>query len=603
MTALAFAGMSVRVHTRSLVVCGVLLAGLLLAAVISIGTGDFPLSPGDVVAVLVGQGDPASEFIVETLRLPRVAVAVLVGAAFGIAGAIFQSISRNPLGSPDMIGFTMGSVTGAVLVILVIDGTTSQVALGAIVGGLVTAVIIYLLALRGGVQGYRLVLVGIGIAAVLQAVNAYLVARATREDAYEAAHWMIGSVNGRGWEHVWPVTAALAVLVPAALILARPLALLEMGDDAARVARRRGRALAAGAGVRGGRADSRGDGVVRADRLRGARRAADRAAADARGQPGPHLGGADGVPAAGGERPRGAAPAQRRPAGRRHDRRARRRLPLLAALDRMAADMTRLRGDDLELAYDQRVVAERLGIEIPDGSFTIIVGPNACGKTTLLRALARLLKPRRGGVYLDGELITSRSSKEVARELGLLPQSAIAPDGITAADLVARGRYPHQRLLRQWSADDARAVEAAMAATRVDDLADRIVDELSGGQRQRVWLAMALAQETPILLLDEPTTFLDIAHQVEVLDLCAELHAERGRTLVAVLHDLNHACRYATHLVAMREGAIVAQGEPTETVTAELVEEVFGLPCRVIDDPESGTPLVVPVARRVREPR
>jgi iron complex transport system ATP-binding protein len=269
----------------------------------------------------------------------------------------------------------------------------------------------------------------------------------------------------------------------------------------------------------------------------------------------------------------------------------------------MAADeasMTRLHADDLELAYDHRVVAERLALEIPDDSFTVIVGPNACGKTTLLRALARLLKPRRGGVYLDGSLITSRSSKEVARELGLLPQSAIAPDGITAADLVARGRYPHQRLLRQWSPEDARAVDAAMVATRVSDLADRIVDELSGGQRQRVWLAMALAQETPILLLDEPTTFLDIAHQVEVLDLCAELHAERGRTLVAVLHDLNHACRYATHLIAMRDGAIVAQGEPAETVTAELVEEVFGLPCRVIDDPESGTPLVVPIARRVR---
>jgi iron complex transport system ATP-binding protein len=264
--------------------------------------------------------------------------------------------------------------------------------------------------------------------------------------------------------------------------------------------------------------------------------------------------------------------------------------------------MTRLRADALELAYDRRVVAEQLGVEIPDGSFTVVVGPNACGKTTLLRALARLLKPRRGGVYLDGELITSRSSKEVARELGLLPQSAVAPDGITAADLVSRGRYPHQRLLRQWSADDARAVDAAMAATHVTDLADRIVDELSGGQRQRVWLAMALAQETPILLLDEPTTFLDIAHQVEVLDLCAELH-ERGRTLVAVLHDLNHACRYATHLVAMRGGAIVAQGEPAETVTAELVEDVFGLPCRVIDDPESATPLVVPAARRMRMPR
>jgi iron complex transport system permease protein len=233
-TALAFRGLSLRVHMRSLVVCALLLAAMLMSAVVSIGTGDFPLSAGDVVATLVGRGDPASEFIVETLRLPRVLTAVLVGAAFGIAGAIFQSISRNPLGSPDMIGFTVGSVTGAVLVILVIDGTTSQIAAGAIGGGLVTAVIIYVLALRGGVQGYRLVLVGIGVAAVLQAINAYLVARATREDAYEAAHWMIGSVNGRGWEHVAPVAAALAVLVPAALLLARPLALLEMGDDAAR---------------------------------------------------------------------------------------------------------------------------------------------------------------------------------------------------------------------------------------------------------------------------------------------------------------------------------------------------------------------------------
>jgi iron complex transport system permease protein len=233
-TALALRGLSLRVHARSLVVGTVLLAALALAAVISIGTGDFPLSSGEVVSTLVGQGDPASQFIVETLRLPRVLTAMLVGAAFGIAGAIFQSISRNPLGSPDMIGFTMGSVTGAVLVILVLGGSTGQIAAGALVGGLVTAVLIYLLALRGGVQGYRLVLVGIGVSAVLQAINAFLVARATREDAYEAAHWMIGSVNGRGWEHVWPVAAALAVLVPAALILARPLALLEMGDDAAR---------------------------------------------------------------------------------------------------------------------------------------------------------------------------------------------------------------------------------------------------------------------------------------------------------------------------------------------------------------------------------
>jgi iron complex transport system ATP-binding protein len=261
--------------------------------------------------------------------------------------------------------------------------------------------------------------------------------------------------------------------------------------------------------------------------------------------------------------------------------------------------VTRLLGDDLGLAYDRRIVAEGLALAVPDGSFTVIVGPNACGKTTLLRALARLLKPRRGGVYLDGELITSRSSKEVARELGLLPQSSAAPDGITVADLVARGRYPHQRLLRQWSRDDERAVADAMAATRVQDLAERIVDELSGGQRQRVWLAMALAQQTPILLLDEPTTFLDIAHQVEVMDLCAQLHAD-GRTLVAVLHDLNQACRYATHLVAMRDGAIVAEGAPAAIVTADLVETVFGLPCRIVEDPEAGTPLVIPRGRGVR---
>jgi iron complex transport system permease protein len=223
-----------RVDPRPAIVCAALLAVTAVAAVLSIATGDFPLSLGEVLAALVGRGDPASEFIVETLRLPRVLTAVLVGGAFGIAGAIFQSISRNPLGSPDIIGFTVGSVTGAAVVILLIDGSALEIALGAVAGGLVTAVVVYLLALRRGVQGYRLVLVGIGVSAVLQALNAYLIARATRDDAYEAAHWMIGSVNGRGWEHVWPVAAALALLVPAALALARPLALLEMGDDAAR---------------------------------------------------------------------------------------------------------------------------------------------------------------------------------------------------------------------------------------------------------------------------------------------------------------------------------------------------------------------------------
>ncbi|MBF8192241.1 ABC transporter ATP-binding protein [Nonomuraea sp. K274] len=257
----------------------------------------------------------------------------------------------------------------------------------------------------------------------------------------------------------------------------------------------------------------------------------------------------------------------------------------------------RLSGENLTLAYDQRVVAANLDVAIPDESFTVIIGPNACGKSTLLRALARMLKPRTGAVHLDGSVITSLPSKEVARRLGLLPQSSIVPDGITVADLVARGRYPHQRLMRQWSRADETAVAEAMLATDVAELADRIVDELSGGQRQRVWLAMALAQQTPILLLDEPTTFLDISHQIEVLDLCADLH-EAGRTMVAVLHDLNQACRYATHLIVMRAGEIVAQGDPAEIVSCELVRQVFDLRCEIIQDPQTGTPLIVPEARR-----
>ncbi|NXY95543.1 ABC transporter ATP-binding protein [Streptomyces sp. BR123] len=257
----------------------------------------------------------------------------------------------------------------------------------------------------------------------------------------------------------------------------------------------------------------------------------------------------------------------------------------------------RLTAQNVTLGYERRVIAENLSVEIPDHSFTVIVGPNACGKSTLLRALSRMLKPTAGQVLLDGQAIGSLPAKKVAKTLGLLPQSSVAPDGITVADLVARGRYPHQGLLRQWSREDERIVRESMASTGVAELADRSVDELSGGQRQRVWIAMALAQQTPLLLLDEPTTYLDIQHQIDVLDLCAELHEKQGRTLVAVLHDLNHAARYATHLIAMRGGKVVAEGPPAEVVTAELVEKVFGLRCRIIDDPETGTPLVIPAAR------
>lgn len=261
----------------------------------------------------------------------------------------------------------------------------------------------------------------------------------------------------------------------------------------------------------------------------------------------------------------------------------------------MTATDTRLYGEGLRVGYRaQTEILHGIDAVIPEGELTVIVGPNACGKSTLLKTLARMLPTRAGGVLLDGKPISDYAPKAVARKLGLLPQGPSAPDGITVSDLVARGRYPHQNLLRQWTPQDEEAVIDALYAANVADLADRNVDELSGGQRQRVWVAMALAQQTPILLLDEPTTYLDIAHQVEVLDLTRRLHRD-GRTVVLVLHELHLAFRYATHLIVMREGHIVAKGHPADIVTAGLIEEVYDLPCQVITDPVSGRPLVLPL--------
>jgi len=258
-----------------------------------------------------------------------------------------------------------------------------------------------------------------------------------------------------------------------------------------------------------------------------------------------------------------------------------------------------LEAKNLTLAYDRVEVATDLSVSIPDGRITVIVGANACGKSTLLRALARLLKPKSGVVLLDGESVHRLPTKTVAAKLGILPQSPVSPESITVADLVARGRYPHQKWFKQWSKADEEAITAAMASTNTLDLATRSVDELSGGQRQRVWIAMALAQGTDILLLDEPTTYLDVAHQIDVLDLLVDLNQSEGRTIVLVLHDLNQACRYSHHLVAMREGSVVVEGAPADVVNEALVRDVFDLDAKVVPDPVSGTPMIVPIGRHL----
>ena len=258
--------------------------------------------------------------------------------------------------------------------------------------------------------------------------------------------------------------------------------------------------------------------------------------------------------------------------------------------------MSRLVAQQVTVGYGADPVVHELSVSVPDGQVTTIVGPNGCGKSTLLRTLARLLKPTSGHVLLDGEPIASVPTREVSQRLALLPQSPVAPDGLLVRDLVGRGRHPHQRWFSQWSADDEGLVEEALRLTDTWDLRDRAIDQLSGGQRQRAWIAMTLAQDTDLVLLDEPTTFLDLAHQVEVLDLVTRLNRERGRTVAMVLHDLNLAARYSDLVVVMKDGVIVTQGTPREVFTAELLESVFGLRADVLEDPRTGLPVVVPVS-------
>ena len=470
----------------------------------------------------------------------------------------------------------------------------------------------YLLAWKHGVKAYRLVLVGIGAGFAIEALIDFLITRARITDVQRAAVWLTGSLNGRSWEHVRVVWPALLVLGPLAIVMQRSLDRLELGDDMAaalglRVSRSKLALVCVGVALAA-------LGVAAAGPIAFVAFVAGPIARRLVRSPGACI-----VPAAfvgalvvviadlaarrimaPTELPVGimtaviGAPVPALAADAPGPNRS--IVSTSTTSGRTSGD--RLRAEGVRLAYDDRTIIDGLTLSVPDGKVTVIVGPNACGKSTLLRALARLLRPSTGHVILDGEQIHRLPTKEVARRLGLLPQTPIAPEGILVVDLVARGRTPHQKLFQQWSEADERAVRSALEATSSMELADRAVDELSGGQRQRVWIAMTLAQETDLLLLDEPTTFLDIAHQIDVLDLVEQLNREQRRTVVLVLHDLNLACRYADHIVAMRDGEIVAEGAPVDVITADIVRDVFGLDCVVIDDPVSHTPLVVPIGNR-----
>ncbi|PZE19857.1 ABC transporter ATP-binding protein [Paenibacillus xerothermodurans] len=256
--------------------------------------------------------------------------------------------------------------------------------------------------------------------------------------------------------------------------------------------------------------------------------------------------------------------------------------------------MTALEAKQLSLSYGGNYIFSDLNLEIPKEQITVFIGSNGCGKSTLLRSMARLLKPQQGAVLLNGSDIATLKTREVAKQLAILPQGPTAPEGLTVLQLVKQGRYPYQSWLQQWSREDEQAVGLALEATNLTELADRAVDSLSGGQRQRAWIAMTLAQGTDIILLDEPTTYLDLTHQIEVLDLLYQLNSEEGRTIVMVLHDINLACRYAHHIVAIRNQRIYAEGTPHEIVTDSMINAVFDLKCKIISDPIFGTPLCVP---------
>ena len=256
-----------------------------------------------------------------------------------------------------------------------------------------------------------------------------------------------------------------------------------------------------------------------------------------------------------------------------------------------------MKTESLKAGYDKKIIIDDLNITIPKGKISVILGANGCGKSTLLKTCARLIKPMSGSVTLDGKALNCYHGKALAKILGLLPQTNTVPDGIKVADLVSRGRFPYQKMMQGMSNEDYAAVSEALSIMGIAHLADKCVDELSGGQRQRVWIALALAQQTDILFLDEPTTYLDIAYQIEILELLVELNRKKGTTIVMVLHDINEAARYADHIFAMKDGALIKEGAPKDIINEELINKIYGMQCKVIEDPVYHTPYIIPIGK------
>lgn len=587
---------------RLIASCLLLMAASLLISLLGLAQGPVPLTIDQVFSALFGDAPRNVAMVVNEWRLPRVLMALLIGAALGVSGAIFQSLTRNPLGSPDVMGFNTGAWSGVLVAMVLFGQNLTAIALAAMAGGVLTSLVVWLLAWRNGIETFRLIIIGIGVRAMLVAFNTWLLLRASLETALSAGLWNAGSLNGLTWGKTWPSAPLILLMLVGSALLVRRMRLLEMGDDTAcalGVQVERSRLLLMLVAVVLTAASTALAGPISFIALV-APHIARRLSGTARwGLTQSALCGALLLALADYGAQRLFMPWQ---------------LPvgvltvslggiyLIALLIQESRKNeccpSRLRGEQLTLAYGNKTIAESLNVTIPDGHFTAIIGPNGCGKSTLLRTLSRLMTPASGHVWLDGAQIQQYASKEVARRIGLLAQNATTPGDITVQELVARGRYPHQPLFTRWRKEDEEAVNKAMRATGISDLALQSVDTLSGGQRQRAWIAMVLAQETAIMLLDEPTTWLDISHQIDLLELLSELNREKGYTLAAVLHDLNQACRYATHLIALRDGRIVAEGAPKEIVTADLIERIYGLRCTIIEDPVAHTPLVVPLGRR-----